>query len=654
MEIIKTILIVEDEEVLRECMFDYLEDRGYNVLSAENGQVGIESFEQNKPDLILTDLRMPKLDGFGLLKHVVAKSPSTPVIVVSGAGDIADSINALKLGAWDYILKPISDMSIISHAIDKSLQRSKLEYENLQYQNKLESLVEERTQKLKESYLFQQKIIDGIPDLLMVIDRNHNVEMTNKTGRNTYSLEVGDKYLKCYQLHSLDKPCEDCPFEEVFKTKDVFFGEQMHPNEKGEDVPFEISITPIFDEKNNVVQAIGLFRNISERKEAEKKNKELEQKLHQSEKMDAIGQLAGGVAHDFNNMLSGIMGSTEILKSYLPDEPTPMKFYNLLMEATENASALTQRLLSFARKQPDISIHLDLHQTIKDTLILLERTIDKRITIETDLSADGCQILGDPSQLSSAFLNIGINASHAMPSGGSLFISTKDVEIDELFCKINTFSLTPGKYIELEFRDTGTGIAPDVVDRIFEPFFTTKDLGKGTGLGLSAVFNTIKQHNGAVSVYSEVGAGTSFHLLFPLTKNNKNITQDKYEIIEGSGTVLVVDDEEVLRLTASAILKKIGYDVILAENGKEGLDIFAKDPDAIDVVLLDMVMPVMNGRDCFLEIKKIKPSAKVILSSGFSREHDVEQMMSEGLNGFIHKPYRTSSLSQMINKVICK
>lgn len=261
-------------------------------------------------------------------------------------------------------------------------------------------------------------------------------------------------------------------------------------------------------------------------------------------------------------------------------------------------------------------------------------------------------IVGDSSLLQNSLLNLCINASHAMPEGGLLKISTHEVDIDDFFCQSSSFALEPGKYIELEVRDSGCGIPREKLARIFEPFFTTKEAGAGTGLGLSTVYGTVQQHKGAIDVYSEVGEGTVFKMLLPLSFRGGDLAKDAIEVPYGTGCILVVDDEDIMRFTAKEILEKYGYTVILAENGKEAVEQFCKNESMIDLVLLDMIMPVMNGRDCFKQLKRIDPQVKVVLSSGFLREEDFQEMMQDGLSGFIRKPYLTSALCCTIHDTL--
>ncbi len=399
---------------------------------------------------------------------------------------------------------------------------------------------------------------------------------------------------------------------------------------------------------------LAIVRDMTEYKKAEETRVKLEEQLRQSQKMDAIGQLAGGVAHDFNNMLGGIIGAAEVLKEFLPADETAHKLHHVILEAADNAAALTNKLLVFARHQTSISTSVNLHNIIHETIDILKRTLDKKIRIVDKLAA-GCDvIIGDSSQLQSALINLAINSSHAMPEGGELLISTSTIELDELYCSSSQFKLTPGEYIEIDIRDTGTGIPAEILPRIFEPFFTTKEVGKGTGLGLAAVYGTVRQHSGAISVYSEVGRGTCFHILLPVDRSHLEAHAAEQDVISGVGNILVVDDESVMRITAEAILDYLGYTVTTVASGNEALELFRTAPEKFDLVILDMIMPEMNGKECFYALRQLRPDIKVIISSGFTREEDIGRLKDEGLAGFIRKPFRTLGLSQLVDRLISK
>lgn len=399
------------------------------------------------------------------------------------------------------------------------------------------------------------------------------------------------------------------------------------------------------DPKGNVIRFYGMIHDIT-------RQNELEQQLAQSQKMDAIGQLAGGVAHDFNNMLAGIMGSAEILDDYLIKDPIAKETLDVIVNASERAAGLTEKLLTFARQQTTKKMSVSLHSIINDTIAILKQTIDKRININVNLKADIDIVTGDSAQLQSVFINLGINASHAMPDGGSLTFSTKKVVLSSEECELSSFEIKPGSFIEVEVFDTGTGIDKVNLTRIFEPFFTTKEQGKGTGLGLAAAHGTISKHHGTISVSSKLGRGTTFHILLPLCKEMLSEEMLENEPEHAGGTILLVDDEKSVLAVGETMLSRFGYDVIVAENGRKAVEIFDSKSDNIDLIILDMIMPEMNGRDSFYALRKIKADIPIIVASGFTHEDYIDELNNSGLNGFIQKPFRKAELSAIIAEVM--
>jgi CheY-like chemotaxis protein len=368
--------------------------------------------------------------------------------------------------------------------------------------------------------------------------------------------------------------------------------------------------------------------------------------------MQAIGQLAGGIAHDFNNALSVIQGASELIQLRKHADELMDKWINRILEATEHAADLTRKLLAFARKQPAIPRDVDIHGIIENAAELLRNTIDRRISVNLHLEAGIHHTVADATQLQSTFLNLGINAAHAMAEGGTMSISTTITELDESFCRTNAFEIVPGPYIRIDFSDTGCGIEPDNVAHIFEPFFTTKEQGKGTGLGLAAVYGMIQEHKGAITVVSTLGEGTCFRIYLPLSHTLSMEEPSGSPPVPGAGCILVVDDEKLLRDTVHDMLGELGYDVIRAENGRQGIEIFEQKMDAIDLVILDNAMPEMNGKECFREIRRLKPDIQVVLASGYMHCDDIMGLEADGLFAFIHKPYRLSELSHVIQKAL--
>lgn len=403
---------------------------------------------------------------------------------------------------------------------------------------------------------------------------------------------------------------------------------------------------PIKNSDGQLTGVVLVFRDVTQQNL-------MEEQLRQSQKMDSIGQLAGGVAHDFNNMLTGIIGSAELMAYDLEKHKINDRNLQTIFNAAKRAADLTQKLLAFSRKGKIVSTTIDIHSAIQKSVDILGHSIDKNIELSMNLHAPDSQIIGDPSQLESAFLNLGVNARDAMPKGGVLCFSTSNVILDEDFCNRTSFDISPGSYIEVSVSDTGDGIRKEMQKKIFEPFFTTKEVGRGTGLGLAAVYGTVVGHKGMVHLYSEPDEGTIFKLYFPLDDSihkPQPIIHEK--AIHGIGKILVIDDEAIIRNTARQLLGSLGYDVLLAENGLEGVELYRLEHATVDLILMDMVMPKMGGRDTFFQLQKINPDVKIILSSGFSQHASMAELLDNGALGIISKPYRRLELGQAIHNAL--
>ena len=319
----------------------------------------------------------------------------------------------------------------------------------------------------------------------------------------------------------------------------------------------------------------------------------------------------------------------------------------------KKAAGLTKKLLAFAKKNNIPSTSVDMHTIIYDSVELLRRTIDKRIDLITNLNATNNFVVGDPSQLQNILINMGINAGYAIEQTGSISFSTADIYVNEDYTSNNGITVKSGDYIEIKVSDTGRGISKENFNKIFEPFFTTRENGKGTGLGLSAVYGTVQQHKGDIEVSSTIDCGTTFTVILPATnetvqKNTKIVVPPK----RSSGNILIVDDEYIMRLTATRILEEYGYNTTTACDGLEAIKLYQQAPNSFNLVILDMIMPGMNGKDCFEELQKINPEVKAILASGFSKDVDIKAMKDKGLNSFISKPYRSSELIEIVNKIL--
>lgn len=422
------------------------------------------------------------------------------------------------------------------------------------------------------------------------------------------------------------------------------FSRLINKNEK--EIPVSCAASKIINDFGETTGLVVVFHDRTE-------ENIIQEKLRHSQKMDAVGQLAGGVAHDFNNALSGIIGAVQLLQAE-PASNYDKKILSLIEKSADRAADLTAKLLAFSRKNRADSTPQNFHSIVDAAVDILSRTIDRKILVHKKLEAEKTTVYGNFSELESVLLNLGINASHAMPDGGQLSYVSKNVYLDEHYCNVSEFELEAGNYILLEVIDNGTGIPPENIKKIFEPFFTTKKQGKGTGLGLSAAYGTIAQHEGAINVYSEQGRGSVFRIYLPIVQERAEDEKISNKIVKGTGNILLIDDEPAVRFTNRLLLEAAGYTVFLAENGFEGLQIFKEKKDEIDLVILDMIMPEMNGGECFEELLKFDPEAKIILCSGFPQNADVAKMKKNGLLDFIYKPCKSEVLTTVVAKAINK
>jgi PAS domain S-box-containing protein len=395
----------------------------------------------------------------------------------------------------------------------------------------------------------------------------------------------------------------------------------------------------------------AIVRDITERQRAGNERAMLEMTLRQREKMDAVGQLAGGIAHDFNNQLGGIMGAAELLGLEVTGA-RPRQHLNQILQATGRAADLTQQLLAFARKGKILNVEVDMHGVIGEVMALLDRSIDKRISVQGELQAARCLILGDPSQLQSALLNLALNARDAMPSGGTLTFTTS---LEERVPDPAHPEIRPGWHLKVSVRDTGTGMGAETQKRLFEPFFTTKDVGKGTGLGLAAVYGTIKSHQGAIAVESQPGEGSTFHLFLPLIAATRLPQQRQpapEAAVPGRGRVLLVDDESIVRGVGEQMLRSLGYEVVTFPDGDSAVAYYRENWQQVDLILLDMIMPKYGGPETFRLLRQINPEVSVLLVSGYSLDSEAQTVLEQGACGFIQKPFRRVELSQRVAAVV--
>ena len=414
----------------------------------------------------------------------------------------------------------------------------------------------------------------------------------------------------------------------------------------GTEVDCLLSSSVHFGKDGSIAGYRGIVRDLTARKG-------LQRQLLQAQKMEAIGTLAGGIAHDFNNILQVVLGFSEMI---LMDKEKGDPEYNDLekvLSAGKKGADLVQRLLMFSRKTEINPKPLNLNHQIQRVESILKRTFPKIVKIDLILADGLSAITADPTQIEQILMNLSINARDALPEGGRLIIETSNVTLDKGYCNTH-LGAKPGDYVVLAVSDTGEGMDKDTLEHIFEPFFSTKPAGKGTGLGLAMVYGIVKQHDGYITCYSEIGVGTAFKLYFPVTemKPEASVRHEERRLPGGSETILLVDDEELIRDLAKRILSRAGYTVLTAANGREALQTYKKKGQTVSLIVLDLIMPEMDGKQCLRELLKINPGARVLLASGYSANGPTKEALEGGAKGFVSKPFDMGQLLQTVRKIL--
>ena len=516
----------------------------------------------------------------------------------------------------------------------------------------LEQEIEERKsaeEKLSEQNKFVRSTIESLTHPFYVIDaENYRIQLANSAAGFGELQENST----CFALtHDRTTPCDGhdhpCTIQEIKKTNQPVTLVHTHLNQQGEARIFEVHGYPIFDSQGKVLQVIEYAVDITDRKK-------LEEQLQHSQKMESIGRLAGGIAHDFNNILTAIIGYSELAKTRLPEDNPVMNDLKIIREAGDKAAILVRQLLAFSRKQILEMKVVNLNDLVNDIIKLLSRVIGEDILLEVNTDKSVGNIKADPSQLEQILMNLVVNARDAMPQGGRISIETTNVELDEEYTK-NHEGVVPGSYVMIAVTDSGKGMSREVQKKIFEPFFTTKGHG-GTGLGLSIVYGIVKQHKGHVFVYSEKDMGTTFKVYFPATRESSQpakFTAMTSEL-KGDETILVVDDDSSIRKLIVDTMQPLGYHLIDASCAEEVLEFLGHSDQKVDLLLTDMVMPGMNGRDLAKAVRNKFPDIKVVFMSGYTDEMITNHGILEIGATFIQKPLSPIKLAAKLRTLLDK
>lgn len=635
-----SILVVNDD--LPQCeLYKYvLESAHYSVETAFDGQEGVGKALELHPSLIISDVIMPVMDGIELVKAVRAEPTlaATPVLLASAlATDDWQVLEGLQAGADDYLRAP---------------------FEPALLEAKAAHLVERyRAEKaLRKSEERLQVVIENLAEGVIVCELNGQIIHWNRASLEMHGVQSLDEWLlklqdfqSIFELSHLDGTplgFEEWPLNQIIR------GEQLRN--------FEIRIRRIGTEWKRIFSYGGsLVREPNGRQLAIltvtdiTDRVQLEERYRQAQKMEAVGRLAGGVAHDFNNLMTAVLGFASLAERRLgPANPVEIELAEI-KRAGERASMLTSQLLAFSRKQILQPRLINISHAVAEAVKLLRQIIGEDILLKTQLENE-LTVYIDPAQLDQVLVNLAVNARDAMPSGGELTIKTKAVTLTDEYASLKP-EVRPGDYVRLSISDTGIGLTEEVKARLFEPFFTTKEPGKGTGLGLATVYGIVKQSNGFIYVYSEPGEGTTFEIYFPSVASKiDSVTEGtkSTELRSGSETILLVEDEAMVRKLAMTVLVSAGYQVLAADSPDEAMKLFENANGKIDLLLTDMVMPKLNGRELADRLQKISPHLKVIYMSGYTDHSIIHQGLNDESLEFLQKPFSLDELTALVRKVL--
>ncbi len=650
------VLVVDDTPANLLVMKKLLARLEVDVTCVSSGNEALTQTLYNDFAVVFLDVQMPGMDGYEVAELMKSNESTAdiPIIFLTAIDrNDAKEVKGYDKGAVDFIFKPINEFILLSKA------QIFLDLYNLRAN--LEALVEERTFALQKSNeklrqemwnkemaqkdLIRMKeylrsVFNSMSTLLIGADMTGTISNINLVAQQHSGISPDDAIGK--NIADIFPEFNDTITEltgELRTRKEPIKRNNVPISRDGSDRIYFFSINPLVDA--HMEQVVISIADVTE-------TRQMEEELQQRRHIDSLGQLAGGIAHDFNNLLTAIMGASELLQMIAEDKPEFESPIQTISVSVERAAELTGKLLSFARKSGVEKVPVDIHQILKDTTTILKRSIDKRIEVAVKPEAAHSIIEGGVSELSNALLNLGVNARDAMPDGGTLTYKTANYQAAGTDQE-QLMGLAPGEYVRVEISDTGTGIPEEIQKKVFEPFFTTKDPGKGTGLGLASVYGTVKEHSGVVQLDSAMGKGTVFSLYFPISAQAASMEGQAVKSLEDEkfhGTVLFIDDEDIVRAIGAELLKSLGLNVLLAGSGHEAFDLIKQHRNEISLILLDMVMPELNGKDCYMEIRRIMPEANVVLCSGFTPDADIKELEGKGVKGFIPKPFYMSGLRE--------
>jgi PAS domain S-box-containing protein len=619
------VLLVDDDEndyILTRDWFQEFQVAGCELEWLDNYKAAKAAIALRQHDVYLVDYRLGLDSGLELLREAIANGCTAPFILLTGQGDREIDLEAMKAGAADYLEKRQLNALLLERSIRYAIERKHTE------------------QQIRE----QAALLDITNDAIFVKDLNEQILFWNQAAESLYGwtkeAAIGNHTQNLWQEKNL--PLLQTAQSEL-RQNGVWMGELPQKTASSKDIIVESRWTLVRDFRNYPQSILVVNTEITQKKQ-------LEAQFLRAQRLESIGTLASGIAHDLNNVLAPILMTAQLLESQIQEERS-RRLLPILINNSKRGANLIKQVLSFTRGLEGERTLLQLKHLITEIQQIVQETFPKSIAVVTQIPQQLWTVSGDATQLHQVLMNLCVNARDAMPNGGTLKISAANLLIDENYTRMN-LDAQVGPYVVVTVSDTGTGISADILDRIFEPFFTTKELGEGTGLGLSTVLGIVKSHGGFLNVTTEEGKGSEFKVYVPAQDSQEIVEEVENTIPVGNGElILVVDDEAAIRDITKTSLESHNYKAITASNGIEAIALYAENQDKISLVLTDMVMPSMDGLTTIRTLKKINPQVKIIAVSGLVTNDKVNAVYKMGIQAFLPKPYTARQLLQTISTV---
>ncbi|MBI4247201.1 MAG: response regulator [Candidatus Rokubacteria bacterium] len=660
------ILVVDDEQSVLDVMVECISQAGYRVLPARSGREALKILNAEHPELMITDLVMPEMNGLELIEAVRAISPKTEILILTGHSSEASAIDALRREVFDYLTKPFN-VAELDRSVKRALERARLIEENRTLVRRLE----ERGQVLMEDLSASQRrtlaVFNSIADCLLIVNREFTIVSANE-GAATLSGVPARQLIgrKCYQeLCAREEICPDCPALATFATGRPHSASMQREDRVGNRGrrDLEVRSYPLLSETGAIHEAVEHVRDVTEHKRAEEERLVLKAQSEQDDAMRMIGRLAAGVAHDFNSQLTVIKGCIQFLLEAMPADEPGRADAERISATVDRGARLVRQLLAFSRKQKIQLRSLSLSELVDEMAPFLRPLLGERVLLRVRAAPGLWPVRGDPGQIEQVITNLVVNARDAMavagerPPAGTLTIEMANAELDEGSFRPSTERVAPGPYVMLALSDTGSGMTPHVRRQIFEPFFTTKELGKGTGLGLSTVFGIVKQHAGHIVCESEPGQGSTFRIYLPRGEDGKEAPSEESAAAAAPGlgrgetvTALVAEDDRDVREIITRGLERSGYRVHVAADVEEALAVAATVGGPIHLLVTDVVMPGGSGHDLAERLLTTSPALKVLFISGYFDDTLDGPEVSGAF--FLQKPFSPDDLVRKAREVL--